>query len=314
MDSVPYVFCDNVLASLDLLRSDYAEIAKHLSEPWGSVAAKYSRNVEHFSVWIVEAEGFWWCSLLGGTSEAVRSYPNSLADLLSMDRRFIRIEDISLSEQRAGERNFPCSEEELTRKLLPFLALRMRQSSMVNLSADSTEKTVIACMDALHLCYNIDFLWFPFCGSKSIDFLAEQLKSNFNLKILKLSPNWKANEDVEHLLVTFINEREEVHVIIMQQYDLQSPLKVTIKMIKAARDSWKRSHYRKSLYLGGRIGFTHEELISMSLAPNLSFSEHIDEDVPSLKSFRWTTTEGLFMNVELNTASDAMDIKTSYRQ
>ncbi|KAK0398706.1 hypothetical protein QR680_002718 [Steinernema hermaphroditum] len=141
MDSVPYVFCDNVLASLDLLRSDYAEIAKHLSEPWGSVAAKYSRNVEHFSVWIVEAEGFWWCSLLGGTSEAVRSYPNSLADLLSMDRRFIRIEDISLSEQRAGERNFPCSEEELTRKLLPFLALRMRQSSMVNLSADSTEKT-----------------------------------------------------------------------------------------------------------------------------------------------------------------------------
>ncbi|KAK0399950.1 hypothetical protein QR680_003292 [Steinernema hermaphroditum] len=313
MDSVPYVFCDNVLALLDLRRCDYAEIAKHLSEPWGSLAAKYSRNVEHFAVWIVESEGFWWCSLFGCGRESVHRYPNSFADLLSMDRRFIRITDMSLSPQLNNKRNFPCSKEELTRRLLPFLALGMRQSSTIDLTATSSEKTVIACMDAVHRCYNFASLCLPFCGSKSMDFLAEQLKNNSNLKSLQLFPNWKASEDVEDILATFINEREELSGRLIQAYHQQSPLKVTIKMIKAALDSWKRSHYRKSLYLGGRIGFTHEELISMSLAPNVKFSEHVNEFAPSLKSFRWTAVEGLFVNVELNPEADVVAIRTSDR-
>ncbi|KAK0399948.1 hypothetical protein QR680_003292 [Steinernema hermaphroditum] len=105
MDSVPYVFCDNVLALLDLRRCDYAEIAKHLSEPWGSLAAKYSRN---FTGVIISP---------------------------------------------------PCA------------------------------------------------------------FLSAAQKS------LQLFPNWKASEDVEDILATFINEREELSGRLIQAYHQQSPLK-----------------------------------------------------------------------------------------
>ncbi|KAK0428269.1 hypothetical protein QR680_010703 [Steinernema hermaphroditum] len=125
MDCVPYKFCEEVIGSLDMTKSNWEDDAKELSGLWRIAAEKYAENLCILEIAVWKDQGKWQCNIeRNWEMPEDMKLPKSMGELLAMDRRFIRIGEVIFGRDADRPINgtvITISNKELVEKLIPFL-------------------------------------------------------------------------------------------------------------------------------------------------------------------------------------------------
>ncbi|KAK0427741.1 hypothetical protein QR680_010402 [Steinernema hermaphroditum] len=310
MDSVPYIFCEDVLERLP--RTNLCTIAKHLSGQWRSAAQRFIEKHRSLLVAISkDSEGWWYGVEDENTWENIENGPHSHEEFLSMDRKYVEIRKIVIyiDPGQFNARDFRCSKEEIARRVVPFLTLRMQPDSTLSFPEDCPKEIVLECLNMFRGCFSFGDLDLLHVGPESEEFLALQLKKNPLLCGLMLR-RWPHTETTEQLVLTFLNSRKKRALNMAQYSDIQSFLKVTIEFVTAAVDSWVSGSERRALFMYGPIDVTPEEILSIPVPENVTKREEQGQREGDF-CVRWSKEDGSSLKCELRVAHDCAVIDSS---
>ncbi|KAK0398740.1 hypothetical protein QR680_002732 [Steinernema hermaphroditum] len=285
MDAVPYEFCADVMAALDLRVDQYVDIANELPPLWKAAAKECSRKVHDYYVYIYKFEGGWWCVVYAGIARAppVRS----LNELLSKNRRFLTFSYVRMDDGRRKHQNaFPCSTDDL-KKLASFLRLCMRPRSSITF--DVNEPPLVP-LDALKICQSFRSLTLRYYGVESSAFLEAQITNNSNLRNLLLTGCWPPTEFHEQLLVKFLSSSADITLELRPPPGSKEPcLNVNLVIAKATFHSWLRVKSFRFISTEGYTTLTEEEILSISLPGTLNRNSN---RCLGHRRFRWCRKRG----------------------
>ncbi|KAK0427611.1 hypothetical protein QR680_010324 [Steinernema hermaphroditum] len=308
MEAVPYVFCEEVL---ERLSKENLYTTAELSGQWKSAAQIFLDKRRIFFIKISKDDEGWWYALHDSKTWDIENGPHSHEEFLSMDRTHMECCIISVNykfDEQDG-RQFRCSKEEIARRVVPFLTLRMRPHSTLLFSRDCPKEIAQECLNMFRSCFSFGMLNLVYVGPESEEFLALQLKNNQFLCGLSLRC-WQHTETTEQLLLTFLNSRKKRYLDITHYSDIQSPLKVTIRIVKAAVDSWVRGDYKRALSVYGNIGVTPAEILSIPLPENVAMSEEEGEEEGNF-CVRWIKVDGSSLKCDVDFSDDQVLIDSS---
>ncbi|KAK0427598.1 hypothetical protein QR680_010317 [Steinernema hermaphroditum] len=306
MDSVPYAFCEDVLERLPTTKLH--TMAYYLSGQWRSAAQQFVEKRRTFYITISKDSEGWFYAI---ADEMTGGIENVHEESLSIDRRYVEINQISIYSHlgQFNARKLRCSKEEMARRVVPFLTLRMRPDSSLSFMSGYPKEIVLECLDMFRRCFSFGVLHLLYVGPESEEFLALQLKSNPLLRSLLLR-RWPHTETIEQLLLTFLKTKRIRVLDIEQPSDIQSPLKVTIRIVKAAVDSWVRDDGEKALVVYGNVGVTSTEIVSIPLPENVTRREEGGEEQGHF-CVRWTKENGSSLRCELQFFNDLVVLESS---
>ncbi|KAK0428262.1 hypothetical protein QR680_010700 [Steinernema hermaphroditum] len=287
MDSVPYKFCEEVIGLLNMKKDDCAEIAKQLTGLWKSAAERYAENLRRFEMKIWKnTEDNWFCRLdrTRDMNDDIK-LPDSIAELLAIDRRFVRIANVTIDRDGSrypGGSIIAMSKDDLIKKLIPFLNALTVHPAQCSYDPSDYHEHRCAYLDIFQRYVAFRTLYLIHHGPESEDYLAAQVKNNLFLSYIEIKGwlDWPNSDRVEDLVVEFMR-RPKVKVRI------QGNLMVTTKTIEAVFKLWHESG--KSIDLGWARGPTEEELLSLPLPKGVKRTEERENGL-LLTTFivRWT--------------------------
>ncbi|KAK0427949.1 hypothetical protein QR680_010502 [Steinernema hermaphroditum] len=318
MDSVPYIFCEDVLERQST-RNLFT--MTDLSGQWRSAAQRFLEKRRSFYIIISKDDEGWFYAIGDEKTRDIENGPHSHEEFLSMDRRYIEVNHISVCFDpghfhQLDVRKFQCSKEEIARRVVPFLTLRMRPNSTVSFLSGCPKEFTLECLDMFRSCFSFGNMDLVYVGPESEEFLALQLKNNPFLHWLVLR-SWPHTETTEQLLLTFLNSRRNRTLDITQlpPHDIQSPLNVTMTFVKAAVDSWVSGDEKRTLFVCGSVGATLEEILSIPVPENVKRTEEEvepeEEEEEGDIVVVWTKEDGSSLQCELYFSHDRVSIGSS---
>ncbi|KAK0428391.1 hypothetical protein QR680_010774 [Steinernema hermaphroditum] len=260
MDSVPYEFCHDVFWTLCEYRWSCKKIAKKLTGLWKSAAEEYVKNVQMVSVTIWKnVDGEWMYSFFAGGFNG--KVPKTMDELLSMDRRFVRFQDLYASEVYAEERRFQTSKKELITRLFPYLNSRPMPYSTLHIDQDCGRETGLEYLELFHHLSSYYRLNFPYLGPESEAFLATQAKNNTRFGSCALYGTWPESDEMEQLIVDLLITRNITF----------EHCKVTIKIAQTVLRLWIAGVCCGYSY--GPAGVTKDELMEIAVPAHITTRE-----------------------------------------
>uniref|UniRef100_A0A1I7XY64 FBA_2 domain-containing protein n=1 Tax=Steinernema glaseri TaxID=37863 RepID=A0A1I7XY64_9BILA len=130
-------------------------------------------------------------------------------------------------------------------------------------------------------------LYLPYYGRESEDFFEAQLNNSPRLEYVLLKDSWP--ETAETLILRYLHSDKTRYFVIQ---DLESSLKVTLPILKAAFDSW---YYLGSSWTSvqGPPGFSIEEILSLPVPEDVWRVEDICYWAEGESSLvRWSRPDG----------------------
>ncbi|KAK0427811.1 hypothetical protein QR680_010437 [Steinernema hermaphroditum] len=305
MDSVPYAFCEDVLERLS--KENLDTMADDLSGQWRSAAQRFLEKRRSFYIIISkDREGLFYTV----TSKPwyIENDPHSHEEFLSMDRRYIEVCHTSIysNPRQLDARKFRCSKKDMVRRAVPFLTLRMRPDSPLFFMSECPKEFTLECLDMFRRCFSFGELELVYVGPESEEFLGTQLKTNPFLCSLTLCC-WPHTETTEQLILTFLNSKRKRNLNMAQFSDIQSPPKVTIRIVKAAVDSWAKGGERTALTVYGNIGVSREEILSIPVPDNVTKREEEAGEEGDFR-VRWTKEDGSSLEYDVTISSDRFSL------
>uniref|UniRef100_A0A1I7XYS0 FBA_2 domain-containing protein n=1 Tax=Steinernema glaseri TaxID=37863 RepID=A0A1I7XYS0_9BILA len=199
--------------------------------------------------------------------------------MLAMDRRYIWFTRITINGELEIDDSFwtTCSKEEIFSRLIPFLVRQLRPGTLIDFIEGLSRQDARMYFDAFLSCKGFrercSFLWLPYYGPESEQFLATLLEGDCNLQGLSLVLDWPHSETVERLVLQFLGGRP-CRLDIYDQSDA-SPhavgnLRLNSTILKALFDAW----YRKEKF--GHFGVCAnwdgdlEPVLSIPVPPNVT--------------------------------------------
>ncbi|KAK0427781.1 hypothetical protein QR680_010423 [Steinernema hermaphroditum] len=304
MDSVPYVFCEDVLERLS--RKNLNTMAELLGH-WGIATQRFLEKCRTFNMTISKDDEGWWYSIADENTRDMENGPHSHEEFLSMDRRYVEFHHIFICVGQSDGDKFRCSKEEIVRRVVPFLILRMRPDSTLVFMSDYLKEITLDYYNMFRSCFSFRHLDLVYVGPESEEFLALQLQNNPFLCSLTLC-SWPQTDATEQLLLIFLNSRGNRLLFFRQSSEIQPPLKITIEFVKAAVQSWVGGGERRALF--GNAGVTREEILSIPLPENVTRTEKEGEQEGDL-CVRYTKEDGSSLTCEVRFSIGCISINSA---
>uniref|UniRef100_A0A1I7ZS10 Tudor domain-containing protein n=1 Tax=Steinernema glaseri TaxID=37863 RepID=A0A1I7ZS10_9BILA len=268
MDTVPIRFCEDVFNTLQWYECNFRAAARELPEPWKAVAKRLGAKRRTFKIAFCMAHGKWSCWMEGGP--LVSFEPQSLEELLAVNRRYLGCSEIVVSEEEyLMMYNKICSrKEDITDRLIPFLNTIPQNTNLRFCCSKETTQAYLEIFRNLRIFYYIDL---PYCGRESEDFLAVQITNSPRFKACRFLGPWPNTETVEKLVIRFLESGMDPCFCIKPPDDpeeRESSLKVTLPIMKAAFNLWYDLGSNR-IAVDGPQGPTMEELLSLPVPGDL---------------------------------------------
>ncbi|KAK0428523.1 hypothetical protein QR680_010847 [Steinernema hermaphroditum] len=261
MDSVPYEFCQEVVGLLNMKKEKCRQAAEHLTGSWKMAVEKYAENVRHFGIAVWKGdEDQWFCKITERMNRNMES-SISLEELYSIDRRFVKICDVTVREEDYGDVFLPkpigMSKEHLIEILIPFLNAQSLSSCTLSISVWSAECMAIFKPYVVfgHLALPSGI---PLNHQDVEDFLETQIEKNCILKIVQLS-FYSHSERLEQILIDLVKKPSHTRLEIIGP----GALMVTMRIVNAVFKMWHETG--KKTEIQGETNVTEEDLLSMPL-------------------------------------------------
>ncbi|KAK0428180.1 hypothetical protein QR680_010656 [Steinernema hermaphroditum] len=233
---------------------DSAETAKHLTGLWRLAAEKYAKRVHMCSVLI------WKFTRYLKTGKL----PNSMDELLAMDRRFIRIHKVVLRNVHIEEdRTSIITTEDIIKRLIPFLNAQSLRLSIVSFSMRAEDKNVAMYLELFQQHVTFGCAGLKYLGPQSEDYLAFQAKNNSVLAGLSLS-GWPKSDRVEDLVIELLR-RPKLVLISLSGGRGQI---VTMRTIEVGFKLWHESG--KPINMSVDTNVSEEELLSLPVPEDVT--------------------------------------------
>ncbi|KAK0428348.1 hypothetical protein QR680_010753 [Steinernema hermaphroditum] len=303
MDSVPYKFCEDVIGSHVMTKSDWDDDAKALTGLWRIAAEKYAENLCILEITVWKDQGKWQCNIeKDWEMPEDMKLPKSIGELLAMDRRFIRIIDVVFGRDADRPINgtvITISSNDLVEKLIPFLNAQCLSycSHYYNLHGSPEYRDEDRKIFQRYV--NFYRLYITYNDQHSEDYMVVQTKSNVRLSSLQLNEavHWPNSDEIEDFLFDLLRTTEmSIHI-----HTRPGSLMVTIRSVKDVYNRWCESGEALCIYANSNV--TEEELLALTVPEGVTrYGERAKIGSVTMFIVRWRrgTTSVLECRLELS--------------
>uniref|UniRef100_A0A1I7XYM6 PcfJ-like protein n=1 Tax=Steinernema glaseri TaxID=37863 RepID=A0A1I7XYM6_9BILA len=300
MDSVPIRFWEGVFFALRWNRWRWYEIAEKLPQPWKTLAWRHATRRLDFYINFPNEPGEWSCWI--ETYDDQSLLPKSLKELLAMDPRYLRCDEICVGMDRCmGTALELCrGKENITEKVIPFLCRAAFIKTGLEFEYSCPREKARFYMDIFRNMIIFSRLGLPYFGQETEDFLATQVANNYLLWNLAVQQDWPVTEANEDLVVQYLT-RKKGDLEPQRALHLYESLKTNFRILKAAFDTWYQSENEEVHVYSVAGHLTMEEVLSLPVPEDVwrvegvyvDNGEYGDVYGDRLISFiRWTKPNG----------------------
>ncbi|KAK0419716.1 hypothetical protein QR680_014285 [Steinernema hermaphroditum] len=298
MDSVPYAFCEAVMATVRYKWGQCQDAADHLPEPWCSVARKQKMP----TITVLEENGEWMCGTV------LMDEVNSLEEVFQIDRRFVKFDCIYVgSRLNSNDNKIVCSKEDVVQRVVPFLRRQTRPTCSLFFERNTQKEKNLMYLDLFRNFFVIGELVIPYVGTESRDFLASQIKDNPALYEVLLFEEWPHSYEAEQLLVDFLDSPDR-RSLIMWPKNRDSALRFNKRILKAAFDSWLSGDNRRALSVCVGLNVSRDDVLGLPFPENVTRTEEVRESEYDKRSLIiWQKEDGSCLTLEFTDHSILID-------
>uniref|UniRef100_A0A1I7ZWV9 PRKCSH domain-containing protein n=1 Tax=Steinernema glaseri TaxID=37863 RepID=A0A1I7ZWV9_9BILA len=294
MDSVPFSFCMDVMGNIQTYQ--YKELSNVLSGRWKAAAGRYDDNVHDVRLSIYCEDGEW------GYATYMCGQEISYEDLLPLDRRYVRCDNIYVSsEPDSCDFPFKCSKEKLFNQVIPFFIQRSSPYSGIvfheffgDIPMEHAHVYLNSLRSYIDRGLRKTHLDLQYYGQESEDFVAAWVDSDRSDRDLCLDSSWPHTQAVEDLVLKYLRPRNRTDFFInTSRRESEECLKMNTTLLKATLDTWSKLNKKCFFRVGGRWTEDMETLLSVPLPPNVTRAEpKADEE----NVIFWTREDGSTLN------------------
>uniref|UniRef100_A0A1I8AQM0 TEP1-F n=1 Tax=Steinernema glaseri TaxID=37863 RepID=A0A1I8AQM0_9BILA len=291
MDSVPLVFCRDVVGMLNLprmpIRLQYARLAEALTGPWKAAATQYAENAELFSVDFGRDDVGWFYWIFKYGEDVWSSVVISIDELSALSRRYTVFKSISATGRNMhhGE-EVRCSREDIVQRLAPLVPPRIRQRTRIRVDPSCPQDVALSAFEMLRTC-SFNNLYIGYHGKESEDFLL--VEKNRTIRDINLV-RWPHSAPLEEHLLKLLDSTAFNHMSFTRvQKDDNVGLKISLAMLKVVFERWCRAEDETVFNFSGPTEATLDDALSIPLPPDVTRTM---EDYEAETRVCWTMRNG----------------------